>query len=168
MPLVNDWDVPFRRHWNCRPEVVGVLVSTLMIGLKALTVWLRDRKRVTEYCFQVSTPIIQSNAHGLRAWFEVVSAETIGSEQFLLLFLLICTNSSHYEALKEHNTHFHVDKRNCKNFITPSLSLIFFSIVYKIDILKISAHQIDPVRDIWMKGSIQGKISGWIQSFEID
>ena len=33
---------------------------------------------------------------------------------------------------------------------------------------KIIAYQIDPVRDIWMKGSSQGKISGWIQTFEIE
>ena len=33
---------------------------------------------------------------------------------------------------------------------------------------KIIAYQIDPVRDIWMKGSSQGKISGWIQIFEIE
>ena len=36
------------------------------------------------------------------------------------------------------------------------------------NIEKIAAHQIDPVRDIWMKGSSQGKISGWIQIFEIE
>ena len=36
------------------------------------------------------------------------------------------------------------------------------------NIQKIIAHQIDPVRDIWMKGSSQGKISGWIQTFEIE
>ena len=36
------------------------------------------------------------------------------------------------------------------------------------NIEKIIAHQIDPVRDIWMKGSSQGKISGWIQTFEIE
>ena len=36
------------------------------------------------------------------------------------------------------------------------------------NIEKIAAHQIDPVRDIWMKGSSQGKISGWIQTFEIE
>ena len=34
------------------------------------------------------------------------------------------------------------------------------------NIEKIAAHQIDPVRDIWMKGSSQGKISGWIQTFQ--
>ena len=33
---------------------------------------------------------------------------------------------------------------------------------------KMAAHQIDPVRDIWMKGSSQGKISGWIQIFKIE
>ena len=36
------------------------------------------------------------------------------------------------------------------------------------NIEKIAAHQIDPVRDIWMKGRSQGKISGWIQTFEIE
>ena len=36
------------------------------------------------------------------------------------------------------------------------------------NIEKIAAHQIDPVRDIWMKGSSQGNIRGWIQTFEIE
>ena len=51
------------------------------------------------------------------------------------------------------------------------IDLILLSIYafawYK-NIEKIAAHQIDPVRDIWMKGSSQGKISGWIQIFEIE
>ena len=34
------------------------------------------------------------------------------------------------------------------------------------NITKITTHQIDPVRDIWMKGSSQGKTRGWIQTFE--